>query len=118
MNSRQQYHPAIQARVNFFNTLEEDVKKGKNIDVNEYLKENTIDYSNYKKKKTSEVSIKLNEYLKSVLSIFSTFIFILLLLKAFLFFKTIEDLLNLPVDVTLLFALLFIILFVFEEFEE
>ncbi len=27
MNSRQQYHPAIQARVNFFNTLEEDVKK-------------------------------------------------------------------------------------------
>ena len=27
MNNRQQLHPAIQARVNFFNTLEEDVKK-------------------------------------------------------------------------------------------
>ena len=27
MNSRQQLHPAIQERVNFFNTLEEDVKK-------------------------------------------------------------------------------------------
>lgn len=48
--------------------FEQDVKEGKNIDINEYLKENKIDYSNQLTRTTSEASIKLNDYLKNILS--------------------------------------------------
>lgn len=48
--------------------FEKDVKAGKDIDINEYLKDNTIDYSNNLTKTTSEMSIKLNKYLKKFLT--------------------------------------------------
>lgn len=48
--------------------FEEDVKEGKEIDIDSYLKETTIDYSNQLTRTTSEASIKLNNYLKSFLS--------------------------------------------------
>lgn len=48
--------------------FEQDVKEGKNIDINEYLKEDKIDYSNKLTRTTSEASIKLNDYLKNILS--------------------------------------------------
>jgi len=51
--------------------FEKDVKEGKDIDLDTYLKETTIDYSNQLTRTTSEANIKLNNYLKSILS--STF---------------------------------------------
>ena len=47
--------------------FENDVKLGKNIDLNEYLKNQTTDYSNQLTKTTSEFNLKLNEYLKQML---------------------------------------------------
>ncbi len=44
--------------------FENDVREGKSIDVNSYVNENRIDYSTPLTKKTSEVSLKFNEYLK------------------------------------------------------
>lgn len=51
--------------------FEKDVKEGKNIDLDTYLKETTIDYSNQLTRTTSEANIRLNNYLKNILS--STF---------------------------------------------
>ena len=48
--------------------FESDVKAGKNIDLDDYLKENKIDYSNKLTRTTSEVSLKFNDYLKNFLS--------------------------------------------------
>lgn len=48
--------------------FEEDVKEGKDIDIDSYLKETTIDYSNQLTRTTSEASIRLNGYLKNILS--------------------------------------------------
>lgn len=54
--------------------FEKDVKEGKNIDINDYLKDNTIDYSNKLTKTTSEVSLKLNKYLtKAINNTFNIF---------------------------------------------
>ena len=48
--------------------FEQDIKDGKDIDLNNYLKENVVDYSNSLTRKTSEINIKLNDYLKVFLS--------------------------------------------------
>lgn len=48
--------------------FEEDVRSGKEIDLNSYLKDNSIDYSNDLSRTTSNLSVKLNEYLKEFLT--------------------------------------------------
>lgn len=48
--------------------FEKDVKEGKDIDIDSYLKDNAIDYSNQLTRRTSEVSIKLNSYLKNIIT--------------------------------------------------
>ena len=48
--------------------FESDIKDGKEIDLNNYLKENTIDYSNSLTKTTTEANLKLNNYLKKLLT--------------------------------------------------
>ena len=48
--------------------FEEDVKAGKDIDINSYLKSDSIDYSNRLTRTTSEVSINLNRYLKRAIN--------------------------------------------------
>lgn len=48
--------------------FEDDVKAGKDIDIDSYLKEVTIDYSNQLTRTTSDASIKLNHYLKNIIS--------------------------------------------------
>ena len=48
--------------------FEQDVKDGKEIDINDYLTNNSIDYSNKLTETTSNVSIKLNDYLKNILT--------------------------------------------------
>ena len=48
--------------------FEEDVKEGKDIDINDYLKQTNIDYSNKLTKTTSNASIKLNNYIKEILT--------------------------------------------------
>lgn len=47
--------------------FENDVREGKDIDVNDYISEDRVDYSTSLTKKTSEVSLKLNEYLNKVI---------------------------------------------------
>ena len=54
--------------------FEQDVKEGKEVDLNQYLQTTEIDYSNKLTRTTSELSIKFNDYLKSFLaSAFRTF---------------------------------------------
>lgn len=48
--------------------FEEDVKKGKDIDINNYLENTYVDYSNKLTDTTSRISIKLNNYLKEFLT--------------------------------------------------
>lgn len=48
--------------------FEQDVKEGKDIDLNDYLTKTNVDYSNKLTKTTSEASIKLNNYLKEFLT--------------------------------------------------
>ena len=48
--------------------FEKDVKDGRDIDIHSYLEDNTIDYSNQLTKTTSLVNIKLNDYLKNIIS--------------------------------------------------
>ena len=48
--------------------FESDVKAGKEIDLNNYLKDNYIDYSNNLTRATSKISIELNEYIKIILT--------------------------------------------------
>ena len=47
--------------------FEKDVKEGKEIDINDYLKDHTVDYSSQLTRKTSQANIKLNEYLKNII---------------------------------------------------
>ena len=44
--------------------FEQDVKEGKDIDINEYLVDNTVDYTNSLSRTTYKVSTKLNNVLK------------------------------------------------------
>lgn len=48
--------------------FEEDVKAGKDIDLNSYLTETTTDYSNSLTRTTSEANLKLNNYLKKIIT--------------------------------------------------
>ena len=48
--------------------FEDDVKNGKEIDLNSYLEKTTIDYSNSLTRSTSQANLKLNEYLKKLLT--------------------------------------------------
>lgn len=49
-------------------SFEKDVAEGKEIDLNMYLKETGVDYSNKLTRTTSEVSIKVNNFLKNFLA--------------------------------------------------
>ncbi len=48
--------------------FESDVKEGKDIDLNHYLEDTKIDYSNKLTKTTSATNLKLNEYLKNFIA--------------------------------------------------
>ena len=48
--------------------FEMDVKEGKDIDLNQYLQDSQVDYSNQLTKTTRAISLKLNDYLKNFLS--------------------------------------------------
>ena len=48
--------------------FEEDVKTGKEIDLDDYLTGVTIDYSNSLTRTTTEANLKLNHYLKKILT--------------------------------------------------
>lgn len=48
--------------------FELDVKSGKSIDLDSYLKETSVDYSNKLTRRTSNISLKLNDYLKNILT--------------------------------------------------
>ncbi len=47
--------------------FEKDIKEGKSIDLNRYLKDTQNDYSNKLTRTTSETSLRLNEYLKQII---------------------------------------------------
>ena len=47
--------------------FEADVKEGKDVSLEDYLSNTNIDYSNTLTKTTSNISIKLNKYLKTIL---------------------------------------------------
>ena len=47
--------------------FEQDVKEGKDVSLEDYLSNTNIDYSNTLTKTTSNISIKLNKYLKTIL---------------------------------------------------
>lgn len=44
--------------------FESDVKAGKDIDINEYISDNAVDYSNKLTKTTTKISLGVNNYLK------------------------------------------------------
>ena len=48
--------------------FEKDVKEGKEIDLKDYLQDNTIDYSSNLTKSTTNISLKLNKYIKIILT--------------------------------------------------
>ena len=47
--------------------FEQDVKEGKDVSLEDYLSNTNIDYSNTLTNTTSNISIKLNKYLKTIL---------------------------------------------------
>lgn len=48
--------------------FETDIKEGKAVDLESYLEESTIDYSNSLTRTTSEANLKLNNYLKKLIT--------------------------------------------------
>lgn len=66
------YEYNLQSRKNLteeqIKKFEDDVKNGKEIDLNSYLEKTTIDYSNSLTRSTSQANLKLNEYLKKFLT--------------------------------------------------
>lgn len=44
--------------------FEEDVKEGRDIDINEYTADTSVDYSNKLTKTTTKVSLEINSYLR------------------------------------------------------
>ena len=64
-----EYHLSYQKKLteNQMKQFEKDVQNGKDVDINDYLKNSRVDYSNSLTNKTSEINIKLNEYLKKVI---------------------------------------------------
>lgn len=47
--------------------FENDIKEGKDVTLEDYLSNTNIDYSNNLTKATSNISIKLNKYLRNIL---------------------------------------------------
>lgn len=47
--------------------FENDVREGKDVTLEDYLSNTNVDYSNSLTKTTSNISIKLNKYLKNIL---------------------------------------------------
>lgn len=47
--------------------FEKDVEAGKEVDIYDYMEESRVDYSNNLTRTASNVSIKVNEYLKTFL---------------------------------------------------
>ena len=47
--------------------FEKDIEEGKDIDLNSYLENSVVDYSNNLTRKTSEANLKLNDYLKKII---------------------------------------------------
>ena len=47
--------------------FENDIKEGKNIDLNSYLTKENIDYSNSLTRTASKANIRLNDYLKRII---------------------------------------------------
>ena len=47
--------------------FENDVREGKDVTLEDYLSNTNVDYSNNLTKTTSNISIKLNKYLKNIL---------------------------------------------------
>ena len=47
--------------------FERDVREGKDVNIENYLKESNIDYSNNLTRKTSEINLKVNDYLKGLI---------------------------------------------------
>lgn len=47
--------------------FESDIKEGKDIDLDSYLSNTTIDYSNSLTRTTSNANIRLNDYLKRII---------------------------------------------------
>ena len=66
------YEYNLQSKRNLTNKeikeFERDVKEGKDIDIKDYMKDDNIDYSNNLTKATSNMSIKLNKYIKLILT--------------------------------------------------
>ena len=64
-----EYHLANQLKLTDekIKQFENDVKEGKSISVDKYLNGTEVDYSNALTKKTSEVSLKLNNYLNKII---------------------------------------------------
>lgn len=48
--------------------FEQDIKAGKDVDINAYLKDDKIDYSNKLTKTTSDLSLNINKYLKKAIN--------------------------------------------------
>ena len=48
--------------------FEEDIKNGKEIDLNSYLTKSYVDYSNSLTRTTSEANLRLNDYLRRFLT--------------------------------------------------
>ena len=48
--------------------FERDIEKGENVDINNYLEDNKIDYSNKLTDTVSSVNISINKYLKKTIS--------------------------------------------------
>ena len=66
------YEYNLQSRKNLteeqIKKFEDDVKNGKEIDLNSYLEKTTIDYSNSLTRSTRQANLRLNEYLKKFLT--------------------------------------------------
>ena len=66
------YEYNLQSQKNLTEALnrqfEADIKAGKDISLNDYLKNTTVDYSSKLTRTTSEASLKLNNYLREFLT--------------------------------------------------
>lgn len=68
-NGYYEYHLSKQKELtsNQMEQFEKDVKEGKDIDLNSYLTNDYVDYSNSLTRRASEVSLRLNDYLKRMI---------------------------------------------------
>ena len=68
-NGYYEYHLSRQKNLTHqqIQQFEKDVKDGKDIDLNSYLENDYVDYSNYLTRRTSDISLRLNDYLKRII---------------------------------------------------